>query len=162
MDLSKLIGRDVDMKIKKRKISELQDAEYNPRTLTDKQFEDLRQSMQKFGSVEPAIVNVNPDRKNVIVSGHQRIKVAKKLGYKEFPCIELQLDLSDERELNIRMNKNTGEWNFDALANNFDIEELKGFGFSDSDLKLGPSSQEVNFTVDPGKKTTCPECGHEW
>ena len=47
--------------------------------------------------------------------------MAKSLDCKEIPCVELDLTLDKERELNIRLNKNIGEWDFDSLANYFDI-----------------------------------------
>lgn len=57
------------MKVKQRKIAELIPAEYNPRGLTDKERADLRGSLERFGMVDPVIVNVHPDRKNIIVGG---------------------------------------------------------------------------------------------
>jgi len=59
------------------KITELLEAEYNPRQLTEKQYDDLTASIKKFGFVDPIIVNKHPDRDNVVVGGHQRLKVAR-------------------------------------------------------------------------------------
>ena len=113
------------------KISDLIPADYNPRQLTEKQFKDLKASIEKFGQMEPAIVNTHKDRKNIIVSGHQRLRVATALNMTEWPCIEVNLTLKKEKELNIRMNKNTGEWDMDSLANNFDVPDLIDWGFDD-------------------------------
>ena len=78
------------MKIIEKKIIDLIDAEYNPRQLTEKQYEDLEQSIDKFGFVDPIIVNKNKDRKNVVIGGHQRIKIAKRMGINKVPCVELE------------------------------------------------------------------------
>ena len=122
------------MKVVERKISELIPAEYNPRYISDEQLGHLKASIQRFEAVEPVLVNMHPDRKNIIISGHQRIKAAKSLGMTEFPCVELNLDRDKERELNIRMNKNTGGWDWDELANHFDTEELTEWGFTEEEL----------------------------
>ena len=122
------------MQTTERKISELIPAEYNPRQLSDKQHEDLKASLTRFGAVDPAIVNIHPDRKNIIVGGHQRLKVAKSLGWETFPCVEVNLTRDQERELNVRLNKNTGSWDWNILGDLFQAEELKEWGFSDEEL----------------------------
>ena len=122
------------MEIIKRNISELIPAEYNPRYISDEQLEHLKASIQRFEAVEPVLVNMHPDRKNIIISGHQRIKAAKSLGMTEFPCVELNLDRDKERELNIRMNKNTGGWDWEELGTYFDTEELTEWGFTEKEL----------------------------
>lgn len=119
------------MEIKSRPISELKPAEYNPRQLTEKQFKDLQNSFKNLGTLEPAVININPDRLNVIISGHQRLKVAESLGMTEYPCFEVDFSEAKEREANIRMNRNTGDWDMDLLANNFEVEDLKEWGFDD-------------------------------
>lgn len=122
------------MKVVERKIVELIPAEYNPRQLSNEQAEQLKASLQRFGAVDPAIINTHPDRKNIIVGGHQRLKTAQSLGWDTFPCVEVELDRDKERELNIRLNKNTGGWDWDSLANYFDVEELTDWGFTDKEL----------------------------
>ncbi len=132
------------MKIVNRKITELRPAEYNPRKLSKRQHEELRKSLEGFGVVEPAIVNIHPDRKNVIIGGHQRIKVAQTLGYVDFPCFEISLPPEKEKELNIRLNKNLGEWDLDALANNFDPAELLNWGFEKDEVSFSNLTQGLN------------------
>ena len=120
------------MELEKVKIEELEPATYNPRQISTKQFNDLKESITKFGMVDPLIVN----KCYTIVGGHQRYKICKQLGYKEIGCIILDLDKEQERELNIRLNKNTGEFDMDILANEFDIEELTDWGFKHIDLDI--------------------------
>ena len=119
-----------------RDIDSLIFAEYNPRQLTKEQYKHLKDSIDRFGIVDPIIVNKNKDRKNIIVGGHQRVKVAKDMKIKDVPVLEVDLSYDRERELNIRLNANTGEWDTDILANMFDMEELQDWGFDDIDLKL--------------------------
>ena len=111
-------------------------ADYNPRQIDKGAFEQLKTSLESFECVEPAVINIHPDRLNVIVGGHQRIKAAKALKWKEFPCIEVDLTLEREKELNVRLNKNTGEFDMDMLANHFDVEDLVDWGFDESDFGM--------------------------
>src|SRR5210317_1167495 len=108
------------MKIIEKNIRDLKQADYNPRQLTEKQHKELTDSLEKFGFVDPVLVNKNKTRKNIIIGGHQRVKVATMLGIEKVPCVELDLNEEQEKELNVRLNKNTGEWDWDMLANNFD------------------------------------------
>ena len=128
------------MKIVDYKINNLIGAEYNPRELTQEQYQSLRTAIQKYGIVDPILVNTNPDRKNIIIGGHQRVKVAKILEMKSVPCIELNLSLEQEKELNIRLNKNVGQWDYEILGNMFDQEDLMEWGFTKFDLKLDQES----------------------
>ena len=132
-------------KIVKRNIDDLIFAEYNPRQLSKEQFKYLKDSISRFGLVDPIIINKNKDRKNIIIGGHQRTKVAKAMGIKDVPCLEIDLTYDKERELNVRLNKNTGDWDYDLLANNFDIEELHDWGFDEKDLRLGDIEFDVDF-----------------
>lgn len=148
-------------------IKKLHNAEYNPRQITNKQFDDLKNSIKKFGFQEPVIVNVNKERKNIIISGHQRIKVAQELKMQSVPCVEVNLTKKQEQELNIRMNKNTGDWDFNILSNEFEIQELYDWGFLD--LDLGLNSKDVDADIDEkdicnniDTKHECPKCGYKW
>ena len=125
------------MNLINKAISDLVKGNYNPRKLSKKQFEDLKASLQGFGVVEPAVINVNPDRMNIIIGGHQRINVAKELGLKEFPCVEVSLSLEREKELNIRLNRNVGEWDWETLLKSFETSDLINWGFDEKELPVG-------------------------
>lgn len=124
------------MKIKNRKTRELKPATYNPRYLTTKQEEELLESLKKFGIVSPIIVNINPERKDIVVGGHQRLKLWSKLGKKTIPCIEVNLTEQEERELNVRLNKNGGEFDISLLKQEFKQEELQYYGFEAFEIGL--------------------------
>jgi len=131
-------------KIVYRLISELNPSEYNPRKLSDKNEEDLKESINRFGFVQPVVVNINENRTDIIIGGHQKVKVAEKLGISEVPCIELDLDEDKERELNIRLNKNNGEFDFDLLEEYFEVDELVDWGFESFEFDM---PEEVDYTV---------------
>ncbi len=131
------------MIIEKKKISDLKPAPYNPRKSSDKQEANLKKSLEKFGVVEPIVFNKQTGH---IVGGHFRIRELKKLGYKEVDCVIVDLNEDDEKELNIRLNANTGEWDFDILVNEWDIEQLKGWGLElEWDKKTKQEAEEDGF-----------------
>jgi ParB-like chromosome segregation protein Spo0J len=124
------------MEIVNVSIDQLNEAEYNPRKLTDKQKEDIKKSIEEFGFVNPLVVNSHYGRENILVGGHQRLKVAKELGYEEVPVVFVDLDKDKEKELNVRLNKNTGEWDLDVLSKEFTKLELKDWGFDDEETSV--------------------------
>lgn len=89
--------------IRYRKIEELNLAEYNPRDITQAAIAGLRASVTKWGMIDPVIVNVR-DGKDVVVGGHQRIKVAQELGWDEVPTVDVSLSPTEERALNVTLN----------------------------------------------------------
>ena len=125
------------MIIEKKKISDLKPAPYNPRKSSDKQEANLKKSLEKFGVVEPIVFNKQTGH---IVGGHFRIRELKKLGYKEVDCVIVDLNEDDEKELNIRLNANTGDWDFDELANNWDAGQLTEWGLDIPVWEGGPVS----------------------
>lgn len=88
------------------KLTDIVFAEYNPRRLTKDQYKQLKDSLTRFGFVDPVIINTHPERKNILVGGHQRCRVWGELGNTTVPAVEVNLTYDQERELNIRLNKN--------------------------------------------------------
>ena len=119
------------MKVKKIEINKLQPASYNPRQISTKQYKDLKESIRKFDLCDPIIIN----KDMTVIGGHQRLKICKELKYDKVDCVILDLTKEQEKELNIRLNKSGGEWDFDLLSN-FEIEELKDWGFKEIELGL--------------------------
>ncbi len=139
---------EVSMIIEKKKISDLKPAPYNPRQSTEKQEKKLQESLNKFGVVEPIIFN---KQTGYIVGGHFRVRELKKLGYKEVECVIVDLSEEDEKELNIRLNANTGEWDWEELANEWDSEKLEDWGLdlpgfdSYNDINYSEKNKEIDF-----------------
>lgn len=117
-------------------------AEYNPRTWDESAKNGLRESIQRFGLVDPFIVNNAPERMNVVIGGHFRLEIAKELGITEVPVVYVNIpDLEQEKELNLRLNRNTGEFDWKLLTQ-FDEAFLADVGFTSEEL------DEI-FDVDP-------------
>ena len=103
------------MEIKELSLKELKPAAYNPRKKLkkgDKEYEKIKQSLLKFGYVDPIIVN----KDMTVIGGHQRLTVLKDLDYETAKCVIVDLPKEDEKALNIALNKITGQWDDALLA----------------------------------------------
>lgn len=117
-----------------RAVSKLIPNDQNPRVMSPKQVEDLKKSLKKFNLVEIPVV----DRDNKVIAGHQRLMVMKLLG-REDEEIEVRvpnrkLSKSEYNQYLLTSNRVHGEWDWDKLAANFDIDTLLTSGFDDTDL----------------------------
>ena len=147
------------VKLKERKVIELISAEYNPRIITEEELTQLQDSIKRFGLVEPILVNINKQRKDIIISGHQRLKACVALDMTVVPCIELDLTLPKEKELNVRMNKAGGRFDVDMLTTHFDKDVLLDIGFKDFEFtntdvsidNLFDDVEDYNPTADTNK-----------
>lgn len=123
-----------DLRIVMVPIDGLHPATYNPRKWDEAALERLTESIQKFGFVDPVIANGAAKRKNVVIGGHMRLKAAKRLSMKAVPVVYVHLpSLKQEKELNLRLNRTTGEWDWEKLKA-FEIDVLMDVGFGDSEL----------------------------
>jgi DNA modification methylase len=115
-------------------IEDLRLSEYNPRKWDKETTEQLKESIKRYGVVDPLLANSAETRKGVIIGGHFRLTVLKDLGFKEVPVVYINIpDLEKEKELNIRLNKNVGEFDWDLLVK-FDESFLADVGFSSVEL----------------------------
>ncbi|MDO8558360.1 MAG: ParB N-terminal domain-containing protein [bacterium] len=115
-------------------IDSLRPAPYNPRKWDETAAAQLRESITRFGMVDPLIVNAALGRENIIIGGHFRWETAKKMGITEVPVVFVKIsDPEKEKELNLRLNRNTGEFDWNLLAE-FDESFLAGIGFSSEEL----------------------------
>lgn len=115
-----------EMNIRKFKLSDLNPAKYNPRKALkpgDPEFEKLKRSITEFGYVELIVINVANN--NTVISGHQRLAVLKDIGETEVECVVVELNDADEKALNVAMNKVSGDWDTQKLADLMDsLKEL--------------------------------------
>jgi DNA modification methylase len=118
-----------------RKLSDLIKNGYNPRKLSENERRDLEKSVKEFGTVVPIVLNIG-SRANIIIGGEQRVKVYADLGIDDVECMvpSRELTLDEEKELNLRLNKNTGSWN-EELLKEFDMNMLLDVGFGDEELQ---------------------------
>ncbi|OGI67284.1 hypothetical protein A2823_01555 [Candidatus Nomurabacteria bacterium RIFCSPHIGHO2_01_FULL_41_91] len=123
-----------NLKIVYVSIGSLKPSTYNPRKWNEAQTNALRESITRFGCVDPLLANNAPGRENVLIGGHFRLKVATELGYKEIPVVYVNIpDIEMEKELNVRLNKNLGEFDF-TLLKDFGEEFLCDVGFTTEEL----------------------------
>ena len=133
-------------KLENKKVSELKEFAKNPRRLTEKGLKDLESSIKKFGIAEPIVVNAD----NMIVGGHGRKRVLEKLKIEQVDCYVPNRLLDDKEvdELCVRLNKNiAGEFDFDILANEFEMDDLLEWGFEEFELG-GIGEEEPEIEVD--------------
>lgn len=127
------------MDLRSLKITDLKPAAYNPRKALkpgDPEYEKIKNSIAEFGYVDPVIVN----KDMTIIGGHQRVTVLKDLGFSDIDCIIIDIDKTKERALNIALNKITGEWNKELLADL--IQELQEQDFDTSLTGFDPPEIE--------------------
>ncbi len=122
------------LKIQTVRITDLNAAPYNPRKWSEEAIEQLKESIKRFGVVDPILANNASGRENVVIGGHFRLKVAKDLGFTELPVVYVTIpELEREKELNLRLNKNLGEWDLELLKE-FNEAILADIGFTSEDL----------------------------
>jgi len=126
--------KNKNMHIEYISIDMLKPADYNPRKWDKEAENQLRESITRFGIVDPLLVNSAPNRKNIVIGGHFRLSVLKEMSFTEIPVVYIDIpDIEKEKELNIRLNRNTGEFDWNLLAE-FDESFLANVGFSSEDL----------------------------
>lgn len=155
-------------------VGDLRPATYNPRKKLkpgDKEYEKIKKSIQEFGYVEPIIVNFDM----TVIGGHQRLTVLKDLGYTEVQCVVVHIeDDAKVKALNIALNKITGAWNEQLLADLIvDLQsqdfntDLTGFEPAEIDQLFSKvhnkEIKEDDFDVDEElKKPTMSKTGDLW
>ena len=116
-----------------RLVKDLKPFENNPRQANQKEYDDLKKSIDKFNVAEPLVINLD----NTVIGGNFRKNVLDKSEIKE---VQVQvpnraLTKEEANELNIRLNKNQGRWDFNILAN-FGEELLLEAGFEENELQI--------------------------
>lgn len=143
--------------VEKRKISDLKPYTKNPRIITEDGLKQLEESFDEIGLAQP--ININLD--DTILSGHARWNQLKKEDMnQEVDVYVPNRELTDKEEeaVVIRMNKNVaGKWDFDILANEFEFDELKDWGFEESEL-TGPEVEKIEGKTDDNQ---VPELRHD-
>lgn len=144
--------------LKKIKLTDLKEHPKNPRTMTKEQVAQLKISLERFGVAEKPVVNLD----NMIIGGHQRLKTLKKMKIKEIDCLvpDRMLDEKEVDELNIRLNKNSGSWDWEMLGNEWEVNDLIDWGFNLEELHLDATEEDAPPKDEKAKKSkACPHCG---
>ena len=147
MKEKKLTKKTITWQIEKRKLSDLKPHAKNPRQFTEKGMKDLEKSINSIGFMQP--ININQD--GTILSGHARAMKLKEMGETEVDVYvpSSALSLKQEEEVLIRANANTaGVWDFDKLANEFELPELTEWGLeipNVEDIDLSDKNKEIDI-----------------
>jgi ParB-like chromosome segregation protein Spo0J len=173
--------------LQKVKISEIQTDIYNPREPISLEYKEyIRKNINdpNIGFLEPLIININPDRKNILISGHVRLDILKEDSYDEVDVSVVNVNKEKEMELNLAFNKIRAEFSLEKLKlippdilalagfSAFELAEMQKLDFSDIDNKLqenaeGLTDDLVLFTFKVKRenadkvKEVCNEYGYD-
>jgi ParB-like chromosome segregation protein Spo0J len=153
-------------KHEKRLLSDLIPYNKNPRIITEEKLKDLKKSLDDIGFAQ--FININTE--NVILSGHARFYQLKKENAVEVDVLvpDRVLTPKQEEAVVIRMNKNIiGEWDFNILENEFNIDDLLDYGFTSEELmKINIPDFQPTDGNEQGELDKieieireCPKCG---
>lgn len=138
---------DITWTTEPRRLGDLKPWEKNPRQLSKKDAAQIEKSMAKFGLADPLVINLD----NSLIGGHQRKNV---LGNPDqiVDCRipSRQLTVEEAEELAIRLNRNSGDWDWDALVNWFEPDLLQDWGFDAEELVKGGFDLDGDKADDPG------------
>jgi DNA modification methylase len=116
------------MKTQTVKINEVKSNPNNPRIIKDDKFKKLVASIKELPQMlqlRPIVVNEDM----IVLGGNMRLKACKEAGLKEIPIIKAsELNEEQQRAFIIKDNVGFGEWDWDALANEWDAEQLAEWG----------------------------------
>ena len=138
--------------LESRNIKDISEYAKNPRLLKKGDAAHLQESLTKFGQCEPLVINTD----GTLIGGHQRFRTMRKMGHKNVDVYIPDEPLNDREveELNIRLNKNNGDWDFDMLGNAWDTSDLIEWGFTMKDLGLDeggvqnvPTTKKITMTI---------------
>ena len=134
------------MKTQSVSISKIKPNPNNPRLIKDDKFAKLVTSIQEF----PEMLNIRPivvNKDMVILGGNMRFKACKEAGLKEIPIIIADLTEEQEREFIIKDNVSGGEWDWNLLANEWDVDQLTGWGLDIPNFENNLEAEEDDYEI---------------
>ena len=140
--------------MQKAKISDIKVNPNNPRLIKDDKFKKLVQSIKDFPEmldIRPIVVN----KDMIILGGNMRYKACKEAGLKEVPIIITDLTEEQQKEFLIKDNTSGGEWDWNMIANEWDVEQLGEWGLDvpifDTNIndieEIEEFNESVSFTI---------------
>ena len=138
-----------------RNASEIKSNPKNPRVIRDEKFAKLVQSLKDFPEMlekRPLVCFTDIDKKLIVLGGNMRLKAANELGIKKLPVI-LADDWTEEQKAQflIKDNVGFGEWDFDSLANEWDVDQLEDWGLNipnyENDLDYSDKNKEIDIDL---------------
>ena len=124
------------------KISKVIPNENNPRFIKDSKFKKLVKSIKEFPEMlklRPIVVN----KDMVVLGGNMRLKACNEAGLKEVYVLKAdELTKEQEQEFIVKDNVGFGEWDWDSLANEWELKELEDWG-----LDVWQPEEEVDYSA---------------
>ena len=133
------------MKVQKLSISKIKLNPTNPRVIKDDKFQKLVKSIQDFPEmkeIRPIVVNEDM----IILGGNMRFRAMQEAGVKEIPVVVVDWDEEKQKEFTIKDNLSFGEWDWAALANDWDIEALREWGVDVPSFNIDLIEPEIDTT----------------
>ena len=132
-----------------RNITDIKPNPKNPRVIKDEKFAKLVQSLKDFPEMlekRPLVCFTDTDGKMVVLGGNMRLKAAKEIGLKKLPVM-LADDWNEEQKQQflIKDNVGFGEWNWEELQSDWDVEQLSDWGL---DMPKWAEGLDVNSMTD--------------
>ena len=137
--------------IKEINIKEIKSNPNNPRVLKDDKFKKLVQSLKDFpemANVRPIVVNTEM----IVLGGNMRLRAMQEAGWKKAPVQIVDWSIEKQNEFIIKDNVGFGEWDWDAIANEWNNEELINWGLDLPGFDLDSDELGTDFTLPDGDK----------
>ena len=135
------------MKTEKIKISKIKRNPNNPRLIKDNKFHKLVKSIKEFPEmldIRPIVVN----EEMIVLGGNMRLKACQEAGLKEIPVIKAsELTAKQQREFIVKDNVGFGEWDWDMVANEWEVDELKEWGMDVPKFELSEDDKDLSDTL---------------
>jgi hypothetical protein len=132
-------------------VSQIKPNPNNPRLIKDDKFKKLVQSIKDF----PDMLNKRPivvNKDMIVLGGNMRLKACIEAGMKDVPVIVADWSEEQQREFIIKDNVSGGEWDWDVLANEWDVKQLEDWGVDIPGVALDPDSLGEGFSLPDGDK----------
>jgi hypothetical protein len=128
----------------------------NPRVIRDDKFAKLVKSIQDFPEMlekRPLVCFTDIDGKYVVLGGNMRLKAANEVGLKQLPIL-LADDWTEEQknEFLIKDNVGFGEWDWEQIKNDWDVDKLDEWGLDLPGFDLNADNLGTDFTLPDGDK----------
>lgn len=138
-------------------ISQIKPNPKNPRVIKDEKFDKLVKSLKEFPEMlqkRPLVVFTDVDGKYVVLGGNMRLKAAKHIGLKELPIIKAD-DWTEEQknQFLIKDNVGFGEWDWESLQIDWDVEQLSEWGLDVPEFKTEAEAEEDDYEIPDELKT---------
>ena len=145
---------EFDSNIKKMKLKDIKPNPNNPRVLRDDKFQKLKLSITEF----PKMLSLRPmviDENNVVLGGNMRLRALQELGFTdvEEAWVKRSSDLTEEEKKRFIIADNVafGEWDWDTLANDWEVVDLEEWGLNIPQFDR-PEDFNEDFSLPEGDK----------